>query len=210
VSSSSALVARWFVVGVALLLAAGPILSAFTILALLAAVGVLAVYAAATAVVLNSLVRQALATRTRRSRGVVCAVPVLLVVLVFGSYAIISIGNRAFGYARFALLYPVYSRIVSGLGESPPNERTGHYGFVRYEVDSGPPVRVVFPHFGGIADNWAGTVYDPSDEVATATGWKYAGGTRDFSAPANIRKLFGGDVVSCRRLWGHYFLCSFT
>jgi hypothetical protein len=209
-SSKSSLIAGWCVAGLALLLAAGPLLSAFTILAVVAGAGVVAVYAVATVVVLFSVGRAAAASRTPKAWAQLCAVPLLFAVLFFGSYTIMWVGNRAYSYARFAVLYPAYSSIVSGLSESQLVERRGTYGFVRYEVESGPPVRIVFPHFGGITDNWVGTVYDPTDEVGKATGWKYSGETQEYTAPDNIKGLFGGDIVSCARLLGHYFLCTFT
>ena len=31
-----------------------------------------------------------------------------------------------------------------------------------------------------------------------------------FHAPDRITKIFGGDLVSCRWLWGDYYTCSFT
>ncbi len=209
-SPNSSKLLKWFLAGVALLLVAGPILSAFTILAMGAGVVVLSAYAIATLALLVALVREALAVRTRKSWWQVILVPALLGMLVFGSYTIMWVGNRTFGYARFALHFPVYSTVVYGLANSLPADFRGESRFVRYEVDPGPPVRVVFPHFGGITDNWTGTVYDPSDEVAKAEGWKYTNGSQEFTAPPGIRELFGGDIVSCSRLFRHYFLCVFT
>lgn len=79
------------------------------------------------------------------------------------------------------------------------------YG-VGLNVDRGPPLRVAF-NPEGMLDNWSGIVFDPTGEVMQADGFDASG---RFRAPDRITKLFGGDLVSCRRLWGDYYDCSFT
>lgn len=56
-------------------------------------------------------------------------------------------------------------------------------------------------------NNWSAIVFDPTGKVTLADGFDEDG---NFSAPARITKLFGGDLVSCRSLWGDYYKCSFT
>lgn len=204
------MIAGWFFAGVLLLLAAGPIMSAFTILAVPAGTGALAVYALATVAVFLVVIRSAIAVPTLGSWGLVCSVPAVVALLFFGSHTIAWTGLRAFSHMRFALLFPVYSSFVSGLNESPPGQRVGRVAFVRYEVEPGPPARVVFPHCGGITDNWTGTVYDPTDEVEKVQDWKDTGDTREFTGHKAIEGLFGGDIVSCSRRLGHDFFCVFT
>ncbi|MEH3159689.1 MAG: hypothetical protein PGN08_12625 [Sphingomonas taxi] len=74
-------------------------------------------------------------------------------------------------------------------------------------IDPGPPVRAAFDP-QGLLDNWSGIVFDPSGDVMLAKGFNPITGT--FAAPERITKLFGGDLVGCRPLVGHYYVCSFT
>lgn len=78
---------------------------------------------------------------------------------------------------------------------------------VIYSTDLGPPVRVAF-NPAGILDNWSGIIYDPTGDVMKAKGFDPK--TSKFYAPERITKLFGGDLVDCRHLWGDYYQCSFT
>lgn len=77
---------------------------------------------------------------------------------------------------------------------------------VTYVVDHGPPLRVAF-NPEGMLDNWSGIIFDPTHEVMRADGFDRSG---RFRAPERITKLFGGDLVSCRHLWGDFFHCGFT
>jgi hypothetical protein len=95
---------------------------------------------------------------------------------------------------------PYYSRTVDVVTESPRPGVHRQAHDIEYIVDVGPPIRLAFPK-DGIIDNWRGVVYDPTDVVARAQG---------FSAPAEITALFGGDLVSCRHLYRHYYFCGFT
>jgi len=78
---------------------------------------------------------------------------------------------------------------------------------VTYSVDMGPPVRVAFEP-AGMLDNWSAIIYDPTGEMLLADGFDPE--TGKFRAPDSITKVFGGDLVSCKRLWGDYLTCSFT
>ena len=57
-------------------------------------------------------------------------------------------------------------------------------------------------------DNWSGIIVDPTARVMEADGFDTA--TGEFAAPEEVTKLFDGDLVSCRHLWGDYYSCSFT
>ena len=76
-----------------------------------------------------------------------------------------------------------------------------------YIVDYGTPRRVAFEP-SGILDNWSGIVWDPTHDVMKADGFDAKTGR--FHAPDRITKMFGGDLVTCRRLGGDWFDCSFT
>lgn len=67
-------------------------------------------------------------------------------------------------------------------------------------------MRVAFMTMPGFIDNWTGVVHDPTHRVALARGFSETG----FSAPRDVQELFGGDIVSCSRLIGAYYECSFT
>jgi hypothetical protein len=103
-------------------------------------------------------------------------------------------------YVEFLQNRPHYDRIVaeaSRLGEGGTCMGTD------YLVDRrGDAIRIAFVTSPGVVDNWGGIVYDPTDAVASARGHD--------TAPAAVRELFGGDIVSCRRLTGHYYSCGFT
>ena len=81
-----------------------------------------------------------------------------------------------------------------------------HEGANTFVVDYGSPRRVAFEP-SGFLDNWSGIVWDPTHEVMLANGFDRAG---HFYAPERITKLFGGDLVGCRRLGGDWYDCSFT
>lgn len=62
------------------------------------------------------------------------------------------------------------------------------------QLETAPHPMLAFS-WGGLLDNWSGIVYDPAEEVSDAERFK---------------KIFGGDLLSCRPLRGGYFFCSFT
>jgi hypothetical protein len=75
-----------------------------------------------------------------------------------------------------------------------------------FSIDPGPPRRAYF-EFGGLADNSNGIVYDPTGRVAAARGW---GPGQRFTTPEGLKELFGGDLLHCSAISGHYFFCGFT
>jgi hypothetical protein len=76
-----------------------------------------------------------------------------------------------------------------------------------YIVECGPPVRVAFDLGGGFLDNWHGLVFDPSGVVENArTDMR----SLEPDPPDSPTRLFGGDIVWCRREKGDFFHCRFT
>jgi hypothetical protein len=105
---------------------------------------------------------------------------------------------------HFLIDRPAYDRVVSGLERGTiTREQAGPAQDPPFRVDAGEPLRVAFPTFEGMVDNWAGVVYDPTHSVRQAKGFGSA-------VPGRVRELFGGDVVSCWHLAGAYYMCSFT
>ena len=64
--------------------------------------------------------------------------------------------------------------------------------------------------FAGVADNHQGFVFDPSGKVAQAQGWAKDEEGQRFSAPEDVRELFGGDMLGCRPVRSDWFYCTFT
>jgi hypothetical protein len=116
--------------------------------------------------------------------------------------------RRDFEY-RFLQMAPRYERIVKELApQRQVPERGSSYG-VRFVVDPGPPRRIAFPQPGGVTDNWEGVIYHPSDSLAQATGWRHS--AEGVSAtPVELVWLFGGHLLSCEPIRGHFYRCWFT
>ena len=134
------------------------------------------------------------------------------VVLVFGlAFALphVAAAGDEFQFSRrFARLKPQYEAIVDqalAAGDGKDGEGNG----VPFTVDPGPPLRVAFPQPGGLLDNWEGVVWDPTGIVRSATGWRNGIGG-DYTASAEAKGLFGGDLVACRHVANHFYRCWFT
>jgi hypothetical protein len=188
----------WFAVGVLLLVVLELAVDPFLWLILLPLV--LLFYGGYAVLLFASYFRNAIKVRDKRSWVAAASIPALLALLVVMDPLI----GIAVQYAEFAVMLPTYSRIVEVVekGSKLTDE-------IEYSVDRGPPVRVAFAK-GGIIDNWMGVVYDPSDAVAQAKGWDFSTGKQTFTAPPGVKELFGGDMVACSHLYGHYYLCGFT
>lgn len=115
-------------------------------------------------------------------------------------HPIAMIGERL----RFELNAGAYRQIVTE-SHRLPDQGTAH-GHT-YRIDRGPPVRIAIVQ-GGLIDNWVGLVYDPTGEVLKAQGGD--AGPGEFTAPPEIKGLFGGDLVFCERLTGSWYQCTFT
>ncbi len=98
-----------------------------------------------------------------------------------------------------------YTRLLEkDLGE---DRRWREIDGVRVVVQPGEPRRVAFPLPGGLLDNWRGVVHDPSGEAMRVNALeKWSDQWRDDP----VTGWFGGDMVECRHLRDHFYLCSFT
>ena len=163
--------------------------------------------AAAMMVLLLYLVRRQ--SLPRRTRWSVAGFAALGPLLFFLHRPLAVAGDRAQFRHRFERLAASYEAIVQRLESGAMPVREGTAAGIHFLVDGGPPVRVAFPETGGILDNWEGVIYDPSGAVLSAGGWT-SGGTPAFSAPPDVRRLFGGDLVACEPLRDRYYRCWFT
>jgi hypothetical protein len=134
--------------------------------------------------------------------------------LWFTARPIARAGDHWIFQRRFARMRLAYERIIREVGQqsvstaSTRRDNRELYG-VPFVIDRGPPTRVAFPQPGGILDNWEGIVYDSTGAIAAATGWQ-DGVPGRFSAPRNVVKLFGGDLVGCEPIGDWFYRCWFT
>jgi len=105
------------------------------------------------------------------------------------------------------VLEPAFGRMIAAdaAGRSPPAIRYGDRPLTM-TVEPTSPRRYYFA-LDGMADNSAGFVYDPTDAVLAARGW---GPGQSFTAPRHVREWFGGDIVGCSRVRGHFHYCGLT
>jgi len=137
------------------------------------------------------------------------AAPLMLVVTLAVSWPALLAGSYTGTWVRLMLNWHHYQSIISKAESQRMIQQDAAYqedDGVRYAVDAGPPVRVAF-NPAGILDNWSGIVFDPTHEVMLADGFDDTG---KFRAPERVTKLFGGDLVGCRRLTHDFSYCSFT
>lgn len=132
--------------------------------------------------------------------GVLIVAALVLVLLPLPSW-----GGRVWFFISFYQHRQAYDAVVAEADGLP---RDGARHGVSYRIEPGPPIRVAFPQPVGIADNWGAVIHDPSDGVATAKGWGETNG--DYTIRPDLQELWGGDIVSCSRITGHYYRCWFT
>lgn len=118
-----------------------------------------------------------------------------------------QLGDAAIFRYRFMTRRAAYERIVAEAERTRAVSYCGEREGISFKVDARPPVRVAFLLPGGTIDDWEGVIYDPTGEVLKAQGWTRPG---KLSAPAGVRELFGGDLVTCRHAGGRYYRCWFT
>ncbi len=128
--------------------------------------------------------------------------------LIYQSSYIRSIGENIVVRYRFDQHFSEYERIVSEAKSGTLPTGHGESNGIQYQIDSGSPIRVAFLQPGSILDNWEGIIYDPTGDVLKAKGWIEPG--QGLSAPSEVVRLFGGDLVSCTPLSGNYYRCQFT
>lgn len=132
-------------------------------------------------------------------------VPAIIVTAVLLSVPMLVIGNQTFIWGTVLLGRDWMNSVIAEAQGHPDIDSGGTV--IPYSVDRSGPVRVVFVTNPGFLDNWSGIVFDPTRRVELANGWDSSG---KFLAPADVTKLFGGDLVSCRRLIDHFYHCGFT
>jgi hypothetical protein len=98
---------------------------------------------------------------------------------------------------------------LTGHGDAELQKRLG------YRRDDGPPLRLAFPAPGGVLDNWCGTVFDMTGSVMRINEFRADSAqsnlTRsDEPTGTSLSKLFGGDMIGCRKLHAPYYFCCFT
>lgn len=199
------LVAAWCIVGLLLAFFDRPLWDALWVLTL----GLWGLYALFGIVIFLALLRRLRHSRPRPVALSAAAVPAISLILWFVVPQVAALGDRFQFARRFSRLEPQYEAIVAALSKEPPLVRRGTIGGITFVVDSGPPLRVAFPQPGGIIDNWEGVIYDPSGRVGLATGWKN-GVAGDYTAPPEIKRVFGGDLVGCRQVAARFYRCWFT
>ncbi|MBB5714172.1 hypothetical protein [Sphingomonas aerophila] len=143
----------------------------------------------------------------RRKVLVVAAAPVGLVCTLALAWPSLAAGSFSGSLSRLLVNKSQYEAIIRKAQSHPRPDWFAEDEGVTYSVDVGPPVRVAF-NPAGMLDNWSGIIYDPTGDVTLARGFDPKSGR--FLAPDRITKLFNGDLVSCRHLWGSYYDCSFT
>jgi hypothetical protein len=151
----------------------------------------------------------------RRDRGLadsaalLCTIAVIAVAIV--AFDPLSVAASKLGVQLRLLAYKSdYERIIAAVrsgdlrGSGPFN--AGTFDGIDFMVENEPSLRIAFP-VDGLVDNWWAYVYDPSGAIAAAQGFTP---THAFSAPPEIRGLFGGDLVSCIPIGDDFFSCGFT
>lgn len=116
-----------------------------------------------------------------------------------------SVGTDLWNQAQFERSKTVYEDVVARAASLPDN---GIADGRAYRIERGQTTRVAFTLPVGVADNWSAIVHDPSDLVATAKGWGARPG--DYTAHPDVRDLWGGKLVACTGITGHYYRCDFT
>lgn len=139
-------------------------------------------------------------TKQWKAVGALIAAAIVLIVLPLPSW-----GGRLWFFISFNQHRQAYDAVVAEANGLPRNGI--RYG-VSYRIEPGPPLRVAFPQPVGIADNWGAVIHDPSDGVAAAKGWGETNG--DYTIRPDLQELWGGDIVGCSRITGHYYRCWFT
>ena len=147
--------------------------------------------------------------RSRRQRALAAlAAPMMMLVTISLAWPALAAGSFSGAWTRLMINRAEYEAVIAKARKSgsPSRNSLEQDGDVEYLVDPGPPVRVAF-NPEGFLDNWSGIIFDPTGVVMRADGFDPR--TGKFVAPDEVTKLFGGDLVSCRRLWGDYYDCSF-
>lgn len=140
-----------------------------------------------------------------------CLMTLAAAVFVVVWQPLVTLGDETRLRWEFERLRGRYEAIVAELGHRPTLAEGQQWASgIRYVVEPGPPLRVAFPWPGGIVDNWCGVVFDPSGLVLKARQFKPDLSNFDDPALREVRRLFGGDLRSCKPLGGDWYFCCFT
>jgi hypothetical protein len=200
----------WVTGGVVMSLLTSPLVSHLTAFVLIPAwVG----YALLGVGVLVAVVIRLLHRQSRRAAAVAGVLVLSFgAALWFGGWQQLAHAGDAVAFRiRFARLQPRYAALVPALlQDTTVASGSQQVEGISYRADPGPPWRLAFRQPGGFLDNWEGVVYDPTGVVAQARGWRFDRGVQEFSAPPDVRHLFGGDIVECDHVSGPWYRCWFT
>lgn len=166
--------------------------------------GIWLLYGGAALLLLGVATRLALQQPHRRGWAIL-GVGVILTascLLVLGHPRLARLGDDWLFRYRFADAQPKLQAALAELQSSRTSATPREV-----QVDDGPPLRVAWRLPGGIIDNWEAIVYDPTGGVRSARGFTSEG---RFTAPVDVVKLFGGDLVRCEPVTGPYYRCWFT
>lgn len=126
--------------------------------------------------------------------------PVLTVMAALSSWPAFSAGADVAMMTRVLTNRDRYAAIIADVqrrrATSDPSCCAQSFGQI-IVVDGGTPLRVAFAP-DGLGDNWSAAVYDPTGALA------------DTKRARSLRKVFGGDLIGCRHLFGDYYRCTFT
>jgi hypothetical protein len=145
--------------------------------------------------------------RIRERALAVIIAPVLLAGTLMAALPLLKTGSFVGSFTRLMVNRGHYEKIISKARKARQPAWFEDDNGVTYSTDLGPPVRIAF-NPAGMLDNWSGIIYDPTGDVMLAKGFDPK--TGKFFAPDRVTKLFNGDLVGCRQLWGDYYDCSFT
>ena len=168
----------------------------------------LVVLATGTIVGLAKAAKLPLEDGDRRNRAFAVGVILLLfAATILGALPSLRIGSFIGSFSRLMVNHRHYEAIIAKANKTRQSVWYEDDGAITYSTDLGPPIRVAF-NPAGMLDNWSGIIYDPTGDVMLANGFDPK--TGKFFAPERVTKIFGGDLVGCRHLWGSYYDCSFT
>jgi hypothetical protein len=142
----------------------------------------------------------------QRLRGVILCATCLMVTIVF---VFTPYGRLEGTYFKFYRNLEHYKAIVAQVSQADMSTLNDRKQNSEYRIDKGPPVRIAFI-WGGMLDYWDAIVYDPSGEVMLANSFKRDGVNGKDPQLQGMKKLFGWDLLWTRKLWKHWYFCSFN
>ncbi len=140
--------------------------------------------------------------------GAACAPFVAIAIGLWCAPPVARAVNGGFTWATLLIKRSTYDEVARlAASGNFPADGWHQTGDVRFNIDSGPPLRLAFQLPGGLLSDWRAIVYDPSGQVLSAN---YRTAIGRIAAPMDTRALFGGDMTSCDHLTGPYYRCIFS